>query len=385
MNLAYLVTAAPASSSQYSTTNTANKHTSVSDLSRARSQTLDSHQSQSSMATALHPNPYSSHTMGYAYQRPPSPPEDENKCSLPSISSLLQAAEAGTTTTQPCLGALADPLFLDKRQQAQQTTTQKDTSPRFQHHQRPYNHDVSKPRMSEHQRSQSLGYRQEIVSNHRVHLPPSPPQETEPRFDGREQSNSVSSSYSSASAHYGASAINNLEPYQQRSSISHAPTRSPRQTRESHGSPASYAGSYVSSAANTPSSYVSPTEIPPSSAIYYQRPLPSFTPSTMAMPLNPGGPPPSISHAPSAWQHHHYFPPSSSAGYTQTQDRYVCQTCNKAFSRPSSLRIHSHSHTGEKPFRCSHTGCGKAFSVRSNMKRHERGCHSGRSDSPNSR
>ncbi|KAF2479666.1 hypothetical protein BDY17DRAFT_257147, partial [Neohortaea acidophila] len=55
--------------------------------------------------------------------------------------------------------------------------------------------------------------------------------------------------------------------------------------------------------------------------------------------------------------------------------RYICTTCAKAFSRPSSLKIHSHSHTGEKPFKCSHAGCTKAFSVRSNMKRHERGCH----------
>jgi uncharacterized Zn-finger protein len=76
------------------------------------------------------------------------------------------------------------------------------------------------------------------------------------------------------------------------------------------------------------------------------------------------------------WQHHHYISPSSAASFPQSQDRYICQTCNKAFSRPSSLRIHSHSHTGEKPFKCPHQGCGKAFSVRSNMKRHERGCHS---------
>ncbi|KAH8697995.1 hypothetical protein BGW36DRAFT_320562 [Talaromyces proteolyticus] len=59
-------------------------------------------------------------------------------------------------------------------------------------------------------------------------------------------------------------------------------------------------------------------------------------------------------------------------------NRYVCRTCRKAFSRPSGLRIHSYSHTGEKPFRCTHVGCGKAFNVRSNMKRHERGFHSGR-------
>ncbi|OKL62000.1 hypothetical protein UA08_02915 [Talaromyces atroroseus] len=90
--------------------------------------------------------------------------------------------------------------------------------------------------------------------------------------------------------------------------------------------------------------------------------------------------PPSSSMVNAGWQHHHYFPLSTAAAaaYPQNHERYVCRTCHKAFSRPSSLRIHSHSHTGEKPFRCTHAGCGKAFSVRSNMKRHERGCHSGR-------
>ncbi|RYP02889.1 hypothetical protein DL764_005545 [Monosporascus ibericus] len=113
------------------------------------------------------------------------------------------------------------------------------------------------------------------------------------------------------------------------------------------------------------------------SALYYQRPLPQTFPP--AAPVN-------VSLAPSSganpWQHHHYISPSSAASFPQSQDRYICQTCNKAFSRPSSLRIHSHSHTGEKPFKCPHIGCGKAFSVRSNMKRHERGCHS--SDDDNS-
>ncbi|KAK9367699.1 hypothetical protein V1509DRAFT_135041 [Lipomyces kononenkoae] len=60
---------------------------------------------------------------------------------------------------------------------------------------------------------------------------------------------------------------------------------------------------------------------------------------------------------------------------TSGPDRYACPVCSRTFSRPSSLRIHTHSHTGEKPFICGHQGCGKAFSVRSNMKRHERGCH----------
>ncbi|KAG0324633.1 hypothetical protein BG000_002141, partial [Podila horticola] len=52
--------------------------------------------------------------------------------------------------------------------------------------------------------------------------------------------------------------------------------------------------------------------------------------------------------------------------------RYKCQYCSKRFSRPSSLRIHTYSHTGERPFKCSEEGCGRQFSVQSNMRRHLR-------------
>ncbi|GAA5910504.1 hypothetical protein JCM6882_008539 [Rhodosporidiobolus microsporus] len=48
--------------------------------------------------------------------------------------------------------------------------------------------------------------------------------------------------------------------------------------------------------------------------------------------------------------------------------RYICPHCTKRFARPSSLRIHMHSHTGEKPFSC-HL-CDRAFSVQSNLRRH---------------
>jgi len=57
------------------------------------------------------------------------------------------------------------------------------------------------------------------------------------------------------------------------------------------------------------------------------------------------------------------------------QERYMCQTCFRGFSRPSSLQIHNNTHTGNKPFMCPIPGCGKRFSVRSNMRRHEKGRH----------
>ncbi|KAJ6008687.1 hypothetical protein N7522_003703 [Penicillium canescens] len=174
---------------------------------------------------------------------------------------------------------------------------------------------------------------------------------------------------------------------------------SPVNTKESHhrSSVSSTSSIHINaqpyaSPAPSVSSYTSPVEAPQhqhhQQPMYYTRP-PTASTFAPATPVTVPAPMPTvqtqhhhahghsnsqsssalISPVTPAWQHHHYFPLHRSTFPTEPRP---------AFSRPSSLRIHSHSHTGEKPFRCTHAGCGKAFSVRSNMKRHERGCHSGR-------
>lgn len=66
----------------------------------------------------------------------------------------------------------------------------------------------------------------------------------------------------------------------------------------------------------------------------------------------------------------HYAPPF--AEDPPVGAKYECQYCGKGFNRPSSLKIHLNSHTGEKPFVCPLEGCGRSFSVLSNMRRHAR-------------
>lgn len=118
---------------------------------------------------------------------------------------------------------------------------------------------------------------------------------------------------------------------------------------------------------------------------------------------------PVISRTMSAPSYDHYGSPMSPSVSLATHDlralvldqhglaqdgddrRHVCDTCGKAFNRPSSLAIHVHTHTGEKrqspphitsirsltsvtvtAYACPFPGCGRRFNVNSNMRRHLR-------------
>ncbi|KAL8712072.1 MAG: hypothetical protein Q9225_006999 [Loekoesia sp. 1 TL-2023] len=323
------------------------------------------------MASALTANLYRGQPPVFAQvpHHPPSPPIDDfnSKCTLPSIQSLI--------------GVMVENPSTDAGHQSE-AERQSSLPP-------PPNQPSAQSSDSHPQT-----YGQPPVSNPRA-LPPTPPNRPEVGFDDSHQSPLATSSHSSATPtgpYYGSAKIKSTtDPQLERQPpppASHVGHTSLPPTSESsyHNSPYPPSPTNATTYAYPPPAHAA-TAPPP---IYYQRPLPTNfppppPPAPAPVPMDPAisnsqqhqSP---IEQGSSPWQHqhqhHHYISPSSSAALSgQPQDRYVCQTCSKAFSRPSSLRIHNHSHTGEKPFKCPHPGCGKAFSVRSNMKRHERGCH----------
>ncbi|EFQ97177.1 hypothetical protein MGYG_00220 [Nannizzia gypsea CBS 118893] len=213
-------------------------------------------------------------------------------------------------------------------------------------------------------------------SKYRMILPPTPPQRPESSFEKSRRSPSTSSTPTLVGSSTLTSPASDAPIERPASRLSYSNRSSFSEVREAR---------YPSPANSNVAHFASP-EQKASSPEFYPASVPTFKPIPVAQP-QPQQPTQHHHHqmvnmgemtATTTWQHHHYFPPSNTTAYPLNHDRYICRTCNKAFSRPSSLRIHSHSHTGEKPFRCPRPGCGKAFSVRSNMKRHERGCHSGR-------
>ncbi|KAI6373140.1 hypothetical protein MCOR25_003538 [Pyricularia grisea] len=305
------------------------------------------------MAATMIQQPYPIHQQQsqYSYmaqpQGPPSPPMDDNKCSLPSISNLLGLADQGSPTSE--------------------------TSAQFREEQ--------KQQQAAQQSRPSSSHYNNAIQSVRQGIPPTPPMTSETSFDGYNSPSNKSVSQLPATGYYFEATPPpghmEMEPRPHMTSVSRVPVQAPF-AQSAYSAPYGMAPSNPMAAYYPTMQPTPPPQQPQISSLYYQRPLPQAFPP---MPVNVSMGPQSGANP---WQHHHYISPSAAASFPQSQDRYICQTCNKAFSRPSSLRIHSHSHTGEKPFKCPHAGCGKAFSVRSNMKRHERGCHNYDSSSSNS-
>jgi hypothetical protein len=324
-------------------------------------------------------------------QSPPSPPAEEKKPSLPSISSLLEIAGGEHTTSDTGKKSCAKRTFQNQKRtdltdaaarspqsQHRQSSSPQPGQAQAQHRGPGAMQQPPQPHSSRSEQTPAHISAPSAVNAHRMTLPPTPPMHPDVAGDGN-RSPSAASTHSAASVPYYSGSLNNLEPHQQRQSMaSMVPLKrdaAPAHSMSPYATSVYAQSPYASSPSGTSAtSFYSPEQHSYSSlGMYQQRPLPShFQPQGMPLPVPIPSPGATGSNP---WQHHHYISTSSQSAFPQSQDRYICSTCNKAFSRPSSLRIHSHSHTGEKPYKCPQPGCGKAFSVRSNMKRHERGCH----------
>ncbi|KAI9753642.1 MAG: hypothetical protein M4579_005051 [Chaenotheca gracillima] len=148
--------------------------------------------------------------------------------------------------------------------------------------------------------------------------------------------------------------------------------RSSRGSADSYGFPATHSSSSSISSASTYPSYYGSVD---SSVSDYSSPseaLDSMPSRTLPRPqaLLGGAMPPGPQSMMGQF---------SSKISSSTQKKHKCKVCDKRFTRPSSLQTHMYSHTGEKPFPCDVDGCGRHFSVVSNLRRHKK-VHKGERD-----
>ncbi|QUC18025.1 uncharacterized protein UV8b_02266 [Ustilaginoidea virens] len=291
---------------------------------------------------------------------------DDAKFSLPSISKLLGIADAGSTNTTTSPDSASESRAELKSPERQRQSRRTGRGSEF------FDQLTSSTRRQETPFvSAYSGYSHHQHRHQPRSSPPTPPLGTD-SFESRHQGNGVF-----AARHLFEVTPPPTEPdvssnpHSEQSSIPQSQLAQPPETYQPH-----QPGAFQSS--KSLDSYLDPAASPSTSSSSHAQ-LSGFY-DHQALPQNYSQATTPVEYAAVSstgpWQHHHYLSPMHGMSYPQSQDRYICPTCSKAFSRPSSLRIHSHSHTGEKPFRCPHAGCRKAFSVRSNMKRHERGCHS---------
>ncbi|KZF25913.1 hypothetical protein L228DRAFT_264350 [Xylona heveae TC161] len=149
--------------------------------------------------------------------------------------------------------------------------------------------------------------------------------------------------------------------------------RAGRGSNDSYGFPSHSPSSSISSASTYPSYYGSVD----SSVTDYSStsdPLEPLSSRTLPRPSGLVGSNVAVPPAPQSM-----MTQFSSKVASSSQKKHKCKICDKRFTRPSSLQTHMYSHTGEKPFCCEVEGCGRHFSVVSNLRRHRK-VHSGARD-----